>query len=216
MKSTEAQGENVGRTVNRSNCAAIVLAAGASRRLGTAKQLLRYEGESLLSRAVRLAFEAGFDPVYVILGASSVESAGEIVDTRARSIYNLDWQTGMGSSLRCGVEQMLALEPIPESIAVLVCDQPLLSAAYLSRLLQEHVSARTKVTCSQYGPVYGVPAIFSSQIFSNLTAVQGDRGARAIIEAYANDRMVLDFPEGAFDIDTPDDVARLPYSMQVP
>jgi molybdenum cofactor cytidylyltransferase len=217
MKTTEAQGEIAVRIgVTARGCAALILAAGASRRLGAPKQLLRYQGESLLSRTVRLAFEAGLDPVYAILGSCFDESVREIAGTRARATYNPSWQSGMGSSLCCGVEQILGLQPVPENIAVLVCDQPLLSAAYLSRLARAHLDTRTKVTSSQYRGICGVPAIFSAQIFSELTRIQGDRGARAIIEAYANDRTVLDFPDGATDIDTPDDIARLPYFMQLP
>jgi molybdenum cofactor cytidylyltransferase len=217
MKNKEAQLGNADRpNVTARKCAAIILAAGASRRLGEPKQLLRYEGQSLLSRTARLASEAGLDPVYVILGASSAESAREIAGSQARAIYNPSWQNGMGCSLRCGVQQILGLQPIPENLAVLVCDQPLLSAGYLARLLQAHIDAGSKLTSSQYGGICGVPAVFSSQIFRELTRIPGDRGARGIIEAYASERTVLDFPEGSIDIDTPADVARLPHSLQVP
>jgi len=99
------------------SCAAVVLAAGASRRLGQAKQLVKIEGEPLLGRTVRLAAQAGFQPVVVVLGFEAHRMRSALEGFRVIVAVNENWDTGMGSSMRCGVETALQISPPPEGIA---------------------------------------------------------------------------------------------------
>lgn len=101
--------------------AAVVLAAGSSSRLGTPKQLLRYRGETLLHRTVRLALAAGLDPVHVVLGccAPAVGEALEDLGSRVTTVINPDWKTGMGSSLARGIASLPAAGTGTRS----VCDE---------------------------------------------------------------------------------------------
>ena len=98
--------------------AGVVLAAGSSSRLGTPKQLLRYRGETLLHRTVRLAIAAGLDPVHVVLGcdASAVGDALAELRGRVTTVFNSDWQAGMGSSLAIGIASLPAgTGPAPDT-----------------------------------------------------------------------------------------------------
>src|SRR5437868_14169899 len=96
----------------------IVLAAGASSRMGTPKQLLRYDGETLLRRAVRVALGARCRPAVVVLGAQAEALRGEVVG--AQVVINEEWAEGMASSLRCGLRALEAATSEPLAAAVLL------------------------------------------------------------------------------------------------
>jgi len=190
-------------------CAAIVLAAGASTRLGQPKQLLKLDGESLLHRTVRIAGEAGCVPIYVVLGFEADRMGLEITDLPVKPIINRDWESGMASSLRCGVEVLMKETPLPERVLVLLCDQAKLSAEILSRLIQTSAGENSMITASNYAGRLGVPAIFNEHLYPDLLKVEGDQGARAVILRHSSQTSVVEFPEGAMDIDTPHDLAGL-------
>ena len=186
-------------------CAAIVLAAGASSRLGQPKQLVRTDGETLLRRTTRLAGEAGCSPVIVVLGWNGELFVRELDGLTAQTVINPNWQQGMASSLKCGLECVSG----SANVMVLVCDQPNLNALLLQKLLSTHSERQLPITASAYGEALGVPAVFSSSLLSELQALTGDQGARKIIARYAGRAAAVPFPEGEFDIDTPADLARL-------
>ena len=98
---------------------------------------------------------------------------------------NENWRTGMGSSMRCGVEAALRTSPPPEDILLMVCDQVRLTAEVLRRVLHLHGSRKYPITAARYGGRLGVPAIFSSIFFTDLLDVSGDQGARGILERNA-------------------------------
>src|ERR1700758_5100725 len=88
-------------------CATLVLAAGASTRLGQPKQLLKVDGESLLRRTVRIAAETGCGPIFVVLGFDSENMRKELCNQGPKIVINPDWHSGMGSSLRCGINALM-------------------------------------------------------------------------------------------------------------
>jgi len=184
-------------------CGAVLLAAGASSRLGQPKQLVRIEGEPLLRRAVRMACEAGCDPVAVVLGYEAEWMRGALDGLAAMPVVNEEWREGIGSSLRFGVAALIGLDACPGNILVLVCDQVALSAELLRGLLRIHGSDGS-ITATRYGGRLGVPAVFSSDFFPELLAVAGDRGAREILERHARQVRAVDFPGGELDLDTPE------------
>jgi molybdenum cofactor cytidylyltransferase len=187
------------------SCAAVILAAGASSRLGQAKQLLAIAGEPLLRRAVRIADEVGCQPIIVVLGFEADRMRSALADFRAIVAVNEDWRAGMGSSMRCGVETALQISP-PEAILLMVCDQIRLSADVLRQLLRLRDLANYPITAARYSGRLGVPAVFSSIFFPDLLAVSGDRGARGILERNAARVGAVDFLGGESDLDTPDDL----------
>jgi molybdenum cofactor cytidylyltransferase len=193
-------------------CAAIVLAAGASTRLGQPKQLLSIEDECLLHRTVRLAIEAGCSPLYVVLGFEAESMRASLADLQIESVLNPAWQEGMGSSLRAGMHAVLKSERQPDAVLLLVCDQPRLSASHLRALLAFHsaeISPQPALTASIYAGKGGVPAVFSSELFAELEQCSGDRGARDLIEAHSGKIQGIPWPAGAFDIDRPEDLSTI-------
>jgi molybdenum cofactor cytidylyltransferase len=190
------------------SCAAVILAAGSSSRLGQAKQLLVIAGEPLLRRTVRIAGEAGCQPIIVVLGFEADRMRSALDGFRVIVAVNEDWRAGMGSSMRCGMETALRLSPPPEGILLMVCDQIRLSADVLRQLLRLRGLANYPIKAARYGGRLGVPAVFSSAFFPDLLDVRGDRGARGILERNAARVGVIDFLDGEVDLDTPDDLER--------
>jgi molybdenum cofactor cytidylyltransferase len=194
-------------------CAAVILAAGASTRLGQPKQLILLDRESLLRRTTRLAVEAGCSPVAVVLGFEAVRMLPEVECLPVEVVTNSEWQEGMGSSLRCGMTALCQTEPQPNGVLVLVCDQPRLSSEHLRELLVRHQSANAgtrgtgiTITASFYAQRAGVPAVFSASLFPGLLASAGDQGARNLIRAHAAGLQSIPWPEGELDLDRPEDL----------
>jgi molybdenum cofactor cytidylyltransferase len=187
-------------------CAAVILAAGASTRLGQPKQLLRIEGESLLHRTIRMAAEAGYNPIFVVLGYESDRMRQDISGLPSKIVLNPEWQSGMGSSLRCGITALMKENPLPERTLLLLSDQAKLSAGILSELMQRTAEGSSLVAASRYAGRLGVPAIFRKDLYPELLKVEGDQGGRSVIEKYSHQTAVVDFPEGSVDIDTPQDL----------
>jgi molybdenum cofactor cytidylyltransferase len=170
--------------------AAIILAAGASKRLGQPKQLVEIGSEMLLQRAIRTAHEAGCAPVIVVLGASHAEIIARTNLHHAVTVIHSAWRKGMASSLRVGVE---AIPKAAEGVVLLTCDQPAVSAAHLRSLM---VSGN--VTASAYAGRHGVPAYFPASMFAELMKLYGDAGARELLHSAA----AVDLPGGELDVDT--------------
>jgi CTP:molybdopterin cytidylyltransferase MocA len=174
--------------------AAIVLAAGSSRRLGQPKQDILLWDETLLERAVRVANRAGLDPIYVI-----VRPGQQIEFTApARTITNEDAAEGMASSIRTGV--LAATQDEAEGVLILACDQPAVTAEHLSAL----AANGSQIVASSYAARKGIPAYFPASAFPMLLELRGDKGARDLIA----DARSLPLPDGELDIDTAEDLAR--------
>lgn len=185
--------------------AAVVLAAGASSRMGSAKQLLELEGRPLVRHVTEVALAAGCAPVLVVVGAGSERVRAALSGLPIEVIQHAGWQAGQGSSLRVGVQ---ALPAHVRAVVVLLCDQPAVTKALLESLETTwRTSAKSVVAC-RYGQVLGPPALFSREAFAELTSLEGDTGARGFLKRAGTAVATVDFPEGAFDLDTPEDWAR--------
>jgi molybdenum cofactor cytidylyltransferase len=203
---------------------AVVLAAGGSSRLGQPKQLLTFHGETLICRAVRAAAEAGCEPILVVVGENSeaIRLALDIRDSRISSfsglervtspslsptiIENREWQRGVGTSIRRGLEQ---LPNFVEAAVLLTCDQPYLDASIVSQLIAALAETGKPIVASSYADTLGVPALFDRSCFDDLLALPDDSGAKSLIASRPNDVAVVAFENGAIDIDTPSDFQRL-------
>jgi molybdenum cofactor cytidylyltransferase len=179
--------------------AAVILAAGAGRRMGGPKALLRFEGETLLRRTARAALDAGCRPVVAVIGASSASLDGLEVQT----VVNPEAQEGMASSIRLGIA---ALAPEVEAALLLTVDQPAVDAALLKELLALAAAHPTRPAACAYADTLGIPAVLLRRLFPELVALCGERGAKAIL--VREKAATLPFPGGEADLDTPADLER--------
>lgn len=184
----------------------VLLAAGASTRMGSPKQLLRYQGESLLRRSLRIATETAFRPVAVVLGAQAEEMEAELEGADAMIVHNSAWASGMGSSVAAGLEALLRAEPKLEAACFILVDQPFLTTTHLLELHRQLENAPGKLgAASAYEHTLGVPAIFRKTLFPELSKLHGQKGAKPVIEKYKDQLISVPFPKGQIDLDTPED-----------
>lgn len=189
---------------------AIILAAGASRRLGTPKQLVSLHGETLLIHTLRAAQEAGADPIFVVLGANAELIAASIDLSATQTVVNQQWQLGISTSIQAGLQALLQNDPCPQTAMLLVCDQPSLTGKYLQSLIAAHTSSGPdSIAASHYAGVAGIPAIFPASQFMRLQSLTGDTGARQLLRAPGCPMTTIPFEGGHLDIDTPEDLRHL-------
>jgi molybdenum cofactor cytidylyltransferase len=199
--------------IDNKNIGVIILAAGASSRLGHPKQLLTFAGKSLLQQMIQVAEGAAAGSVFVVLGAHEDKIRSSIGNTSAHVIINEHWQEGMASSIRCGINALLQMNPQTDGALMMLCDQPLVTSALLNELIAVHMQTANAIVASSYGGIIGVPAFFSKRIFPALLKLTGDVGARAIIRQHQEDVAVVEFPDGSMDIDTADDFQRYQHNF---
>jgi molybdenum cofactor cytidylyltransferase len=190
--------------------AAIVLAAGGSRRLGQPKQLLLLNGETLIARALRVTGEAGAAPVLTVLGAQNDLISSSIGASGAVVVLNEHWQQGISTSINAGIRALAEYDPASQGVLLLGCDQPRLDVHHLGELIRVfHAQNGEAIAASTYGGIQGVPAIFPRIAFSGLLGLRGDRGARALIASPPCAVVTVPFEGGEIDIDLPQDLAQI-------
>jgi molybdenum cofactor cytidylyltransferase len=194
---------------NLSGIGIVLLAAGASARLGQPKQLLTIDNTTLVRKSVEVALGAGFVPIVVVLGAHKDKVLPHISDLPIEVVGNEFWQEGMGSSIKVGVQRLLTLTPKIKAAILMLCDQPFVDISLLHRLAHTYQTSGKPIIASQYGNVIGVPALFDQQFFFHLTSLQGDQGARKIIQQHTEWVEIVPFDKGKYDIDTMADYLRL-------
>ena len=186
----------------------ILLAAGASVRMGKAKQLLEFQAKTLLRRSAETALQIS-DKVVVTLGARSKVLRKEIEDLPILIAENEAWKTGMGSSIKTGLKNLLEKDENLISVIILVCDQPFINADLLRKIAGEFEKTNAPVVACEYENTLGVPALFSAEIFPELLALAPSHGAKNLIKKHRNKTVAVPFPKGAFDVDTPEDYKKL-------
>jgi molybdenum cofactor cytidylyltransferase len=184
----------------------LVLAAGASSRLGQPKQLVKLGGRSALQIVVSQAAAVSGTAVTVVLGAH----AGDITYLFQRSpvsyVVNRDWEEGVSSSIRAGIQ---SLPPSCESVMILLGDQVAVTADDLRRLISAAQADERAIVASSYAQTVGVPAIFPAFCFSELAQLRGDRGARVLLERHRDRVVRVPMPSAAIDLDTPEQLREL-------
>jgi molybdenum cofactor cytidylyltransferase len=185
--------------------ACLLLAAGGSRRLGQPKQLLRRRGRPLLLHAVAAARDAVAGPIVVVLGAQRQRL--RLVLRRAAPdaaiATNPRWSAGLASSLAVGLSHV---PPGTGAVLVLLVDQPHVDAAALVRLLTAWRRRPRVAAAARYDNQIGVPAVLPRRYWRAVRSLRGDSGARALLRG-AGALSVVDMPEAAVDLDTPEDVS---------
>ena len=187
----------------------IILAAGASVRLGKPKQTLLFKGKSLMQHAIESGIQAHCKLIVVVTGAYASQVVPETQPYAVHVAHNAVWEEGMASGIRCGVAALLEEAPLSTGVILMVCDQPFADATLLLQLMQKQQETGKPIIASSYNHTLGVPALFSNTFFPDLLALQGQEGAKSILARHPLSVATVSFPLGGIDIDTLSDYEQL-------
>jgi molybdenum cofactor cytidylyltransferase len=202
--------ENSKFKIQNSSLGLVLLAAGASNRLGNSpKQLLEFRGKTLIRRAAENALASTCGNICVVLGAYAEKIKREIDGLPIEIVVNENWQSGMSSSLKYGLEKLLEAAPNLSAVVVMLADQPLIDSTIINRLIEVFSETQNPIIAGEYAETVGVPAIFARSLFDELLNLSADAGAKRIIKKYAASAGKIPVPEAAFDIDTREDYENL-------
>jgi molybdenum cofactor cytidylyltransferase len=196
---------------SRPSTAIIILAAGASTRMGRPKQLLTYDNRTFLRHAAEVAVASVCRPILIVLGAYASQLQSEIDDLPVRSVTNDRWADGMGYSIQVGVGALQNYDRADntKALVLMLCDQPYVRAAVINDLVTAYHANDKGIIASEYSGTLGVPALFGREYFADLAAMSGAAGAKHLIAAHASDAVPVPFSKGITDIDTPEDYRQL-------
>jgi molybdenum cofactor cytidylyltransferase len=183
--------------------------------MGRRKQLLAWQGRTLLRRAAETALEAGCGPVVVVLGCDAERMVPELSGLPVTASVNTHWERGIGASIKHGAARLLELSPTTDAALILLCDQPLVNAETLRRLIGEFARSEKLACVSAYANTIGPPVVVSRPCFPKLLAVPDSQGAKAIWSGCPDAIALYRCDEAAIDVDTPADYARLEYRPQL-
>ncbi len=188
---------------------AIILAAGPSRRLGKPKQLLPWGGPTLLGTVVAQTLEWPVDSVWVVLG-NRFEEVLQSVDLGAAGVVeNPEWEEGMASSLRVGLD-VASRDPSTEAALIVMGDQPGIDRAVVEALLERRKTCDALAVVPKYRYVRGHPVLIARTLWSRLMSLEGDQGGRDLLQAHPEWVEEVIFEQLApRDVDTSDDVRDL-------
>ncbi len=185
-----------------------ILAAGASTRMGSLKQLLALDGTPLLVRAVEAALASPAWPVVVVLGADAEKLRVTLARYPVIVTENPAWSEGMASSIRAGVTTLQQFSRSLDAAVIALCDQPAFSPATIAALVATQRATGSRIVAARYSGRNGAPALFLREHFPTLTSLTGEEGARELLNGPTSHVAAVDLPDLAFDLDTPGDVAR--------
>ena len=177
--------------------------------MGSPKQLLRLEGESLVRRAATTALASRAARVFVVVGAEAEAVAREIEDLPVEQVENVHWAEGIGTSIRAGVEAATVVQPPLDAVLITLADQPAVTSALLDALIAASEAAPAGLVACEYAETLGVPALFARRHFDALRRLSGDRGGKALLAAHGEAVVRIRFAPAAIDLDTPADYERL-------
>lgn len=183
----------------------VILAAGSSTRLGQPKQLLEFQGTSLIQRITQIAVDAVTKPVVVILGANCNLVHTQLTHLPVHIVYNPDWPQGMTSSIRKGLMAMLYYSPDTEGVIFAVCDQPYITPDLFLEMISVGNKSQKPIVACLYNSVAGTPVLFKKEYFDVLLALKDNEGARKILQSHPESVESVPFPLGIFDVDTMQD-----------
>ena len=187
--------------------AGVVLAAGLSRRMGQAKLLMKVSGKAIIQYVVESVLAGGVDSVWVVTGPDVEPIEAALGSIEVQIAVNLAPEEGQAGSVRVGIA---ALPSSVEAVLIALGDQPRLPPQVIPGLIAAFRRMGKAITAPRYRERQGNPVLFGPQVISELRALTGDRGARAVIEKDTSRVAWVDFDESMpADVDTPEDYDRV-------
>lgn len=183
--------------------------------MGRLKQLLPYNGRTLVRHSVEQALEAGFAPVIVVVGAEAGAVRASIAAQPVEIAENRAWQLGMGSSLAAGIARLQEIGSDAAAVAILLVDQPLVTADHLAQMRKLLLAGNGPAIAAEYGSTLGVPALFKREMFARLASLPPDAGARHLLRDSGLSVQAFPLPEAALDIDTPEEFGALESASKI-
>ncbi len=187
----------------------VILAAGESSRLGEPKQKVLFKGKTLLQRTIDTALHSACRPIIIVLGAYANEIQAEIESEDVIIYHNLQWEEGMASSIRIGIEVLEKTESEASDVIIMVCDQPFADTTLLNLMLNKKAITGKEIIACSYKKTLGVPVLFDKKFFPELLSLEGEEGAKKLIMKHTEFVADIPFPPGSFDIDTNEDYEAL-------
>jgi molybdenum cofactor cytidylyltransferase len=176
--------------------------------MGAAKQLLEFAGKPMLRSVAETALASECDPIIVVLGAREAEIRPALLGLNVEIVVNDRWAEGMGTSIQAGLFALAMWELEHQEIAgtiLALCDQPFVTSVFLHGLAEKHRESGRPIVAARYAGTVGVPAFFARETFPLLMALKPEHGCKAVILDHSADTLLVDCPEAARDIDTPED-----------
>lgn len=189
---------------------ALVLAAGAARRFGSPKALAELHGKPVLQHVLD-ALTPLVDVTLVLGAAAGAVRAG--VTFAGTIVVNDRWQAGLSSSLQAGLADLRRRASPPQSILVALGDQPAIGAGDYARMLEASTIHADRIIAASFGDQIGVPCIFPRTYFDALEALQGDRGARELLQTLRAQVHLVPTERAGLDVDTERDLADLAHAL---
>ena len=191
---------------NKPGVAAVVLAAGMSRRMGTPKQMLRMGDETILERTLKNVRASKVSEIVLVLGHAADEVQKTIATEGLKVVVNPDYQQGMGTSLRFGLAAVDA-----DAALIVLADQPWISSNTFNRLIECHQERKPQIIVPTYRGFRGNPVLLDRSVFHEMQALKGDVGCRAIFGDHVGNilKLPVDDPGILMDIDSHDDFEKL-------
>ena len=187
----------------------VILAAGGSSRLGSPKQLLNYNHQSLLKHIAHIALKLFNVVPVVVIGADKELMIKELSNIKIEIVNNDDWVNGMSSSIKIGLAKIIEINPLIEACIFVVCDQPFISLQILQSLIVQYEQSKKGIVACEYEGIIGTPVLLNKKYFSTLNLLRLEEGAKKIVKENPNDLAIIKFINGEIDIDTKDDYKKL-------
>ena len=186
--------------------AGIILAAGASQRIGRAKPLLLWRGKPFIYQVAHTALEAGLSPVVAVTGAQADEVRAALAGMPVEIVHNSHWAEGQSTSVQAGLQ---AVPAETTAVIFLLADQPHIPAALVRALIEQHAQTRSLIVAPMIEGKRGNPVLFDRSTFSDLMSLHGDAGGRLVFSRYPITYVPWNDPNLLLDVDTLEDYERL-------
>lgn len=194
----------------QSKYAILILAAGASKRMGRPKQLLKWKESNLLNYSISIANKLLPYKVFVVLGANASLIIPKIQSKEVKILINENWEQGLGSSISSGLTKVIKTNPEIEGVLIMLTDQPLIKPDHYLKLVNGFNPNQKQILATKYNDGKpGVPALFNKFFFAELCDLNSDYGAKQLINKYTDHVVFIKNGQSKFDIDTPEQYANL-------